>query len=91
VSGDIGEARGGCLAMKVLASLLLLASIGTAHAQRGDIQDAADDIRAFWDRPNELDDEILARRMITEEFPVFATACKILHRGCAVASFSKVA
>jgi hypothetical protein len=61
--------------MKVLASLLLLASVAPAHAQRGDIQDAADDVRAFWDRPNEPDDETLARRIITEEFPVFATAC----------------
>jgi len=61
--------------LKLLASLLLLASVATAHAQRGDIQDAADDIRAFWDRPNEPDDETLARRIIAEEFPVFATAC----------------
>ena len=38
--------------LKLLASFLLLASVATDYAQRGDIQDAADDIRAFWDRPN---------------------------------------
>jgi hypothetical protein len=39
--------------MKVLASLLLLAGVVAAHAQRGDIQDAAD-----WPAPGSKDTEL---------------------------------